>query len=158
LAYQEGWGAKQVLKSLLWLRRENLNQGHIYIRPAEPQGLSLIDDLDAGTLERMKAEGYAPAPVIETSPRSFQAWLKHGETLDEAASSRAARILAERYSGDLRSADWRHFGRVAGFINPKLNRRLDSGLQPFARLVGASGQVYREAAKLIAEVKAAMVG
>jgi hypothetical protein len=26
---REGWGAKQVLKSLLWLRRENLNRGHI---------------------------------------------------------------------------------------------------------------------------------
>jgi hypothetical protein len=32
---REGWGAKQVLKSLLWLRRENLNRGHIYIRPRE---------------------------------------------------------------------------------------------------------------------------
>ena len=31
---REGWGAKQVLKSLLWLRRENLNRGHIYVRPA----------------------------------------------------------------------------------------------------------------------------
>ena len=26
---REGWGTKQVLKSLLWLRRENLNRGHI---------------------------------------------------------------------------------------------------------------------------------
>jgi hypothetical protein len=24
---REGWGARQVLKSLLWLRRENLNRG-----------------------------------------------------------------------------------------------------------------------------------
>jgi hypothetical protein len=44
---REGWGAKQVLKSLLWLRRETLNRGHIYIRPAGPHGLSLIDDLNA---------------------------------------------------------------------------------------------------------------
>ena len=31
---REGWGTRQVLKSLLWLRRENLNRGHIYVRPA----------------------------------------------------------------------------------------------------------------------------
>ena len=31
---REGWGAKQVLKSLFWLRRENLNRGHIYGRQA----------------------------------------------------------------------------------------------------------------------------
>ena len=42
---REGWGAKQVLKSLLWLSRENFNRGHIYVRPAGTHGLSLVDDL-----------------------------------------------------------------------------------------------------------------
>jgi hypothetical protein len=79
---------------------------------------------------------------VETSPGNFQAWLKHGEMLDEAVSTRAAKLLAERYGGDLGSgADWRHFGRLAGFTNPKPNRRLASGLQPFARLLEASRQV-----------------
>jgi hypothetical protein len=153
---REGWGAKQVLKSLLWLRRENFNRGHIYVRPAGLHGLSLVDDLKADALARMKAEGFAPAAVVETSPGNLQAWLKHGETLDEAASTRAAKLLAERFGGDPSSADWRHFGRLAGFTNPKPNRRLASGLQPFARLLEASGAVYRRAAELIAEVKAAL--
>ena len=142
---REGWGAKQVLKSLLWLRRENLNRGHIYVRPAGLHGLSLVDDLKAAAIVRMKAEGFAPAAVVETSPGNFQAWLKHGQVLDEAFSTRAAKLLAERFGGDLGSADWRHFGRLAGFTNPKPNRRLASGLQPFARLLEASGQVYRQA-------------
>jgi hypothetical protein len=153
---REGWGAKQVLKSLLWLRRENLNRGHIYVRPAGAHGLSLVDDLKAGALARMKAEGFEPAAVVETSPENFQAWLKHGEVLDEAASTRAAQMLAARFGGDLGSADWRHFGRLAGFTNPKPNRRLESGLQPFARLVEAGGQVYGRAAAFIAEVRAAL--
>ncbi len=68
---REGWGAKQVLKSLLWLCHENLNQGHVYIRPAGPHALSLIGELNAGALARMKAEGYAPAAVIETSPEKW---------------------------------------------------------------------------------------
>jgi RepB DNA-primase from phage plasmid len=155
---REGWGAKQVLKSLLWLRRENLNRGHIYVRPAGTHGLSLVDDLKAGALARMKAEGFAPAAVVETSPGNLQAWLKHGEPLDEAASTRAAKLLAERYGGDLGSADWRHFGRLAGFTNPKPNRRLESGLQPFARLLEASGQVYRQAPVFIVEVRASLAG
>ena len=155
---REGWGAKQVLKSLLWLRRENLNRGHIYVRPAGVHGLSLVDDLKADALARMKVEGFEPAAVVETSPGNLQAWLKHGATLDEATSTRAAKLLAKRYGGDPGSADWRHFGRLAGFTNPKSSRRLASGLQPFARLVEASGQVYGEAATFIAEVKAAMAG
>jgi hypothetical protein len=92
-----------VLKSLLWLRRENLNRGHIYVRPAGAHGLSLVDDLKADALARMKAEGFEPAAVVETSPGNFQAWLKHGETLDEAVTTRAAKLLAERYGGDLGS-------------------------------------------------------
>src|SRR5271155_1732843 len=53
----EGWGARQVLKSLLWLRRENLNRGHIYVRPAGMHGLSLVDDLKAAAIAEMKAQG-----------------------------------------------------------------------------------------------------
>jgi hypothetical protein len=155
---REGWGAKQVLKSLLWLRRENLNRGHIYVRPTGIHGLSLVDDLKADALSRMKAEGFEPAAVVETSPGNLQAWLKHGVTLDEAASTRAAKLLAERYGGDLGSADWRHFGRLAGFTNPKPDRRLASGLQPFAWLLDASGQIYQQAPSFIAEVRAAMAG
>jgi hypothetical protein len=155
---REGWGAKQVLKSLLWLRRENLNRGHIYLRPAGMHGLSLVDDLKTDAITRMKAEGFEAAAVVETSPGNFQAWLKHGEVLDEVTSTRAAKLLAERYGGDLGSADWRHFGRLAEFTNPKPSRRLASGLQPFARLLSASGQVYRQAPRFIAEVRTALTG
>ena len=126
-----------------------------YVRPAGLHRLSLIDDLKAAALGRMRAEGFAPAAVIETSPGNFQAWLKHGAILAAAASTRAAHLLAERFGGDPGSADWRHFGRLAGFTNPKPSRRPASGLQPFARLAEASGQSYRLAAMFIAEVLAA---
>src|SRR5271154_6444168 len=75
MVLREGWGAKQVLKSLLWLRRENLNRGHIYVRPAGTHGLSLADALKAAALVRMKADGFVPAAGVETSPGNFQAWL-----------------------------------------------------------------------------------
>jgi hypothetical protein len=153
---REGWSLKQALKALLWLRRENFNRGHIYVRPAGAHALSLVDDLKPAALARMKTQGFAPAAVVETSPGNFQAWLKHGQALDPATGTRAAKLLAERFGGDLGSADWRHFGRLAGFTNPKPERRLESGLQPFTRLVEASGCVYRRAPAFIAEVRTAM--
>jgi hypothetical protein len=66
-------------------------------------------------IERMKAEGFEPAVVIETSSNNFQAWLNHGQALDAAASTRAAKALVERFGGDPSSADRRHFGRLVGF-------------------------------------------
>jgi hypothetical protein len=50
---REGWGAKEVLKSLLWLRRENLNRGHIYgaaaiaASTARPCGFRRILEFDS---------------------------------------------------------------------------------------------------------------
>jgi len=104
--------------------------------------LSLIDDLTVEAIDRMKAEGFEPAVVVETSPNNFQAWLNHGRVLEAAMSTRAAKELAERFGGDPSSADWRHFGRLAGFTNPKRERQLPSGLRPFVRLRSAAGRVY----------------
>jgi hypothetical protein len=153
---REGWSSRQVLKSLLWLRRENFHLGHIYVRPFGVHGLSLVDDLTAAAVAEMKAQGYEPAAVIETSPGNFQAWLKHGQVLDEIISTRAARELARRFGGDLSSADWRHFGRLAGFTNPKPERQLPSGRQPFARLIEASGCVYSRATEFVAQLRATL--
>ena len=70
---------------------------------ALPKAVVLLSGgLDSTTvLAIAKAEGFAPAAVVETSPGNLQAWLKHGETLDEVASTRAAKLLAERFGGDL---------------------------------------------------------
>ena len=72
----------------------------------------------------MKVGGIRACVVVETTPNNFQAWLNHGQVLDALASTRAAEQLAERFGGDLSSADWRHFGRFAGFTNPKPERQL----------------------------------
>jgi RepB DNA-primase from phage plasmid len=108
--------------------------------------LSLIDDLTADAIERMKADGFEPAVVVETSPNNFQAWLNHGQVLEATMSTRAAKHLAERFGGDPASTDWRHFGRLVGFTNPKPERQLPSGMRPFARLRSAKGRVYSQAA------------
>jgi hypothetical protein len=119
---REGQGPIEIEEAIKWLRHENAKGAHIYIRAAGSHNLTLIDDLAIEAVERMKGEGFEPAVVVETSPNNFQAWLKHGQVLDAAMSTRLAKQLAERFDGDLSSADWRHFGRLAGFTNTKRER------------------------------------
>jgi len=71
--------------------------------------------------------------MVETSPGNFSGGLKHGEP----SMKRAA------YGREAARPKWRQSAlRLAGFTIPKPIRRLASGLQPFARLLEASGQVY----------------
>jgi DNA primase RepB-like protein len=149
---REGQGAIEIEEAIKWLRHENGKGAHIYIRPAGTHSLSLIDDLTADAIERMKAEGFEPAVVVETSPNNFQAWLNHGQVLETTISTLTAQKLAERFGGDPSSADWRHFGRLAGFTNPKPERQLPSGMPPFTRLRPAKGRVYSKAGEFIARI------
>src|SRR5713226_9013717 len=112
---QRLWNLDTLLRSVSWLRLKNAEGRNIYIRPAGEHSLSLIDDASIQVVERLKSEGFAPAVVLETSPGNFQVWLRHGQILPKNLSTLAARLLASRYGGDLASADWRHYGRLAGF-------------------------------------------
>jgi len=101
----------------------------------------------------MTAAGFQPALVVETSPRNFQVWLNHGRTLDQKMSSSTAKELAKRFRGDLSSADWRHFGRLAGFTNQKPERLLRNGFAPYVRLRRCEGRIYDAAREFLGEVK-----
>src|SRR5438128_8674675 len=57
------WDKETVFKSIAWLRYENLKGRNVYIRPAGEHHLSLVDDLKAAAIQRMKKEGFAPALV-----------------------------------------------------------------------------------------------
>ena len=149
---REGWAAEQIGNALSWLRRENAYGAHIYIRPSGAHALSLVDDLSADSLKRMKDTGFEPAVTVETSPGNFQAWLNHGRVLACALSTQAAKEIARRFGGDPSSADWRHFGRLAGFTNQKPGRRLPTGLPPFVLLRESRGGVYTAAPEFLDEV------
>jgi len=112
------WDAQTILKSVLWLRHQNRAGRNIYIRPKGEHDLSLVDDLTKDALLSMKETGFNPALIVETSPGNYQAWLKHTEQLSKEVSTAAARKLAEKFGGDRGAADWRHFGRLAGYTFP----------------------------------------
>lgn len=142
-----------VLKSIAWLRYQNLNGRNIYIRPTGEHHLSLVDDLKGAAIQKMKSEQFVPAVLVETSPGNFQAWLNHGKQLERSLSTAVAKRLATKFHGDLGSADWRHFGRLAGFTNRKQKYRQPDGHFPYVLLREASGSTYAKATGFIAEVE-----
>jgi hypothetical protein len=148
------WDVRTIGKSVPWLRLQNRQGRNIYIRPKGEHDLSMVDDLTAEAVSMMRQAGFNPAVIVETSPGNFQAWLKHAERLSKEVSTAAARTLAEKFGGDRGAADWRHFGRLAGFCNRK-TKYLDAstGLYPFVRLIEAAGSIYPEAVRFLSGVK-----
>jgi len=153
---REGWMVRRIEQAIQRLRLENARGAHIFVRPHNAHALSLIDDSSVEAIARMTDAGFHPALVVETSPQNFQVWLNHGQTLDHNISSRAAKELAKRFGGDLSSADWRHFGRLAGFTNQKPERLLPNGLALFVRLRECEGKTYDAPREFLRKVKSLM--
>jgi hypothetical protein len=149
------WDTDALLRSVPWMRLQNRNGRNIYVRPKGEHNLSLVDDLPAEAVMAMKREGFSPALVVRTSPGNHQVWLKHPVQLDREMGTAAARALAERFGGDRGAADWRHFGRMAGYANRKAKYTDPStGLYPFVLLLEAGGRVYPEAERFLTGVSA----
>ncbi|MGJ5814878.1 RepB family DNA primase [Paludibaculum fermentans] len=143
------WDRDTLLRSIPWLRLQNADGRNIYVRPKGEHDLSLVDDLTAESLKRMKLTGFSPAVVVETSPGNFQAWLKHPRPLPREVSTLVARRLAEEFGGDRGAADWRHFGRLAGLTNRKPKYLNEAGLFPYVQLVEASGGPYPQGSRFL---------
>jgi hypothetical protein len=151
------WDHESLLRSIGWLKHENRDGRNIYVRPKGEHNLSLVDDLSAAAIRDMARSGFTPAAVLETSPGNFQAWLKHPEQLPKTLGTAAARALAEKFGGDRGAADWRHFGRLAGFTNRKEKYRdPQTGLHPFVKLIQATGVVYPAALDFLGQVRKQM--
>jgi RepB DNA-primase from phage plasmid len=149
------WDEAAVFKSIPWLRAKNAEGAAIYVRPKWEHAYSLVDDLNAEGVARMHKEQFTPAIVVETSPANFQAWVNHGQVLDKRTSTAAARELAQRFGGDPGAADWRHFGRLAGFTNRKAAYLQANGLYPFVTVAEHCPGVYPVAAHFLQTVQVA---
>ena len=147
------WDALQVLQSLGYLKSMNASGNDIYIRPSHSEGLLLVDDIGIGTLRRMDEEGCNPAVIIQTSPQNYQAWVRvHRGDLDPDLATQAAKLLAERYGGDTNSADWRHYGRLAGFTNRKPEYAC-----PYVLAERCNGRDASQGADILVEASARLV-
>jgi len=133
--------AAELEASVGWLRAMNARGADLFVRPAEPGGLVLVDDVKREALGQMVADGFAPAVVTETNAENHQAWVRLSDgpvTRDIAAE--AAWGLAQRYGGDGRSADAGHYGRLAGFTNRQPEHTREDGQQPYVLLREARGE------------------
>ena len=144
------WTPAQVEAAVGWFKGMNAQGRDIYIRPTGSSGLYIVDDVPAGTVERMRAEGYAPAAVVETSPGNHQAWVRVSDVpLSNGEGTAVARQLAARFGGDMSSANWRHMGRLAGFTNGKEEHRQPDGRYPYVRLRDAGGERAADAPAIL---------
>ena len=98
-------------------------QGHdITVRPATglASGLVVLDDLTAGGLRRLRADGHTPAAVTGTTGTTdsrYQAWLRlSADELDPQVAAEATRALQTRY-GPGHDRDLAHVGPLAGFVD-----------------------------------------
>jgi len=130
---------------------------NVYVRPVAWQGsapasagIMLVDDLTREGVAQLHRDGLRPAVVTETSPRNYQAWVRLSPTpLAPTLATQAARELAARYGGDPASADWRHYGRLAGLTNRKPSRVQPDGRYPYVLLHESSGQPAARAGELL---------
>jgi len=132
--------ADEIVAGIGWLKAMNAQGNDISVRPAGSSGLVLVDDLSARALKELARDGLTPAAVTETSAENYQAWIRvsDGPLLPEIATE-AARAVAARYGGDPNCADWRQYGRLAGFTNQKPEHTRADGQQPAVRLTAAWG-------------------
>jgi len=138
------------LKFLKWLQACNCNGRNIYIRPIAPSNLSFVDDVSIETLKCLEEENLIPCCIVESSPNNFHLWFKHSDILDNDISTQVAKLLSRKLEGDPSSADFRHFGRLAGFTNRKRIHVAD-GRFPFVKLRASSGSVLPISKELIDE-------
>lgn len=155
-----GLTAKEVLAMVDQLKAYNARGENIYVRPSvrEREALVMVDDLTPATVERLKADGLAPAVIVESSPGNVQAWIRlkgRGEKLERAERSQLGRVLASTYGGDPAAIDFARFGRLAGFTNRKPHHVGDTGFFPFARLVSYNGKVAEKAPDVLSKATVA---
>jgi hypothetical protein len=145
------WTIQKVLniKTLAFLRYENVGNTDIYIKPAfdTNQGIILIDNLRLDKLKKIKEEGLEPAVVIETSPRNYQAWIRlTDDSLNQEIITEVNKLIAQQFTHQFKN--W-NYGRLAGFTNRKSNCRRIDGKYPWVTCVDATGQTARYGSKLI---------
>ena len=117
----------------------------IYVRPAPlkidgedyAQPYVFVDDLSVSQLRQLSDAGLRLAIKVESSPGNFHGWVRVGsKPLPAKELTAAAKLLAKTVGGDEKAADWRHFGRLAGYTNQKPSRRTATGQQPFIKIWG----------------------
>lgn len=151
------WSQAEIVARIPQLTTENARGGNIYITPIDPAVHHvLLDDLDEAGVATLKADGYRPAVVTETSPGNRQAVVKVLKSLPYAAVNEWFKST-NRERGDERIVGLEHPMRLAGFQNRK-PRYEDNGRYPFVRVLEAGRGLCSHARAVITNMTRQMRG
>ena len=94
----------------------------------------LVDALDEGAKDAV-AEHHPPAAFLETSPDTWQGWIRLDQAVDTDARADIGRRLAETHGAAPDRAGDSQLGRCPGFTNQDPDHRQEGEQPPFTRLV-----------------------
>ncbi|NRA71978.1 MAG: hypothetical protein HRU24_13230 [Gammaproteobacteria bacterium] len=144
----------EVLNAVQWFKHKNTQGQDIFIRPKGSIGLIFFDDVSLSILDRMKDDGLEPAIITESSPQNYQGWVRiSNQPIEKSLATHCANIIANKYKGDLNSADHRHFGRLAGYCNNKPEHVNSLGKYPFVKLTTRNGRIAEKPEAIIFAAK-----
>ena len=135
---RENQSKKDIIGSTEFLKKQNKIGRDIYIRPSGVSGLIFFDDLSISQLAKLECFGIKASVIIESSRLNYQGWIKLERRKlnnDHELVTACCKVIAKQFGGDIKSADWRHFGRLCGFLNQKNNHIDECGNKPVVNLV-----------------------
>lgn len=136
-----------VRRLIPYLSRQNLLGYDIYVTPIDKsQHFLLIDDTTPEAVEEMKAAGFAPALVQQSSEGNVQAVLRlpRRNEAQEQKAANALMVQMNRRWGDPKISGVVHPFRLAGFSNKKPGKG-----DVFTRIIDAAGVVCERATALL---------
>lgn len=140
------WDSAELMAGVQWLKWLNARGGHIHIRPLGGPELRLIASLDADGVDKLRSRGLLPAVTVETRTGQFDAWVK---LADQPLPPEVLDVLLARLTRGV--GETVQYGRLAGFTNQQAEANA-TGLQPFALLHNANGQVAPAVAHYLADL------
>jgi hypothetical protein len=146
---EKTWTKSEILTMIPALTAQNAAGANVFITPLDPSARHvLLDDLSQTSVIDLKARGYEPATIIETSPSNYQAVIKVSSDLSEHATNEFFKAI-NREIGDPKITGLKHPFRLAGFQNRKDKHQQADGRFPFVRVVHAVNQFCASARRVI---------
>lgn len=140
------WDSAELMAGVQWLKRLNARGGDVHVRPLGGPELRLIASLDADGVDKLRSRGFVPAVIVETRPGQFDAWVK---LADQPLPPAVRDVLLARLTRGV--GEGVQHGRLAGFTNQQAEANA-TGLQPFALLHNANGQVAPAVTQYLADL------
>ncbi len=121
------------------LRLQRRGENLFFTPLSETKHLIVLDDLNRGSLEKLRADGFTPAVVLENSPGTFQAIITVSK-LNAGNHNEIEKLLTERLNkeyGNLNLAGFHNPHMVPGYETRQPEFQGEDGSYPEVRMISA---------------------